>query len=222
MTKLSAPKPLTSASSSSSASSSPKLPKSPRTPRTHRKSRPSPTVGQNGDFSPALNPFTPQHYASSVSRALIATAISRDRAPLRSVEVPGLGPNGGPAVAFYRPYSTGDFLRLIEVAERAQGASQIEQIRIIVDNLDGRWCDPDGRRYTRDEILAIEPANLVLVSNAILYAKELAVEDHESLLAELGVPLDANEAAALSTASTSLSPNASGGARSSARSIGSR
>lgn len=209
MAKLSAPK-----------SASLKLPKSPRA-RTTRKPRPTLTVSQNGDSSPAVNPFTPQHYTST-SRALTATAISRDRAPLRSVEVPGLGPGGTSAVAFYRPYSTGDFLRLIEVAERAQGASQIEQIKIIVDNLDGRWCDPDGRRYTRDEILAIEPANLVLISNAILYAKELAVDDHEALLAELGVPLDADEAAALAAASTSLSPNASGGAHTSARSTGSR
>lgn len=215
MAKLSTPKP-----TSLKPSKSPRA----RTSRAVRKPHLSPTVGQNGDAaspSPAVNPFTPQHYTST-SRALTATAISRDRAPLRSVEVPGLGPNGTSAAAFYRPYSTGDFLRLIEVAERAQGASQIDQIKIIVDNLDGRWCDPDGRRYTRDEILAIEPANLVLISNAILYAKELAVDDHEALLAELGVPLDADQAAALAAASTSLSPNASGGAHTSARSTGSR
>jgi len=212
----------------SRSTKAPKAPKAPKVPkpaktiaaRTSRR-KSAPTLGRNGDSAapvPALPSSTFLSQLHTSSRVLTAASLSRDRAPLRSVEVPGLGPNASSGVVFYRPHSTADFLRLVESADRVKDAAPIEQIRFLVDHLEGRWCDPSGRPYTRDEILALEPSNLALISNAILYAKEITVDDHEALLAELGIPLDPVDAASVASHTTVLSPNGSGGALSSAAS----
>lgn len=157
---------------------------------------------------------TPPSAASRVlSPSAAAAAALSSRHPLRSVEVPGLGPNDIAAIAFYRPLSAGMLVRISEMS----GKSPIEQIRIVVDHLAEVWVTPAGTPYPRDEILALDAATLGAVSTAILTAKDLEVADHEALLAELGID-PATHAPAGDPLDALLSPNASGGAPSSAKS----
>jgi len=132
--------------------------------------------------------------------------------PLRSVEVAGLGPDNSLGVVFYRPLSNRTLLRISEMAPTTPYA---EQVRILVDYLAEVWVSPHGEPYSREAILAMDPAVTSAIAMALLSAKDLEVADHEALLAELGVSADAH-APSGDPLDALLSPNASGGAPSSA------
>jgi len=158
---------------------------------------------------------TPPSSPSAARRVLSPDALTLSAVrPLRSVEVAGLGPDNSSGVVFYRPLSNRTLLRISEMTPTTPYA---EQVRILVDYLAEVWVSPAGEPYSREAILAMDPAVTSAIAMALLGAKDLEVADHEALLADLGVPADAH-APSGDPLDALLSPNASGGVPSSAKS----